>query len=380
MGTIHVVHLIEALEVGGVETNLASLLKRIRKGGFVLEVWCLLVEGTVAAWMKREGIPVRSLGGKRNHTFFNIWRTYRALKHARPLILHCHDFPAGVIGRIAGILAGVPVLFSHFYAPREPSEVPSRDRWIESLLLRRTERIFAGSLAVRENIASLYDLPIDKIELVYNCVESDLLSHPSDVLTVRAELGIKEGSFVITDISRLVPHKGHRVLFEAISRLVSQRQNLMVLLVGEGPERPALEAEAKRLGLNGIVRFLGFREDLSNILALSDLVVLPSFREGFGIVLAEAGLFGKPVVATRTGGAKEVVLHGKTGFLVEPGDISALAEAIQTFLDHPELREVFGREGKAFCQENFLPDRWASVLEGIYRKAVSDRLSRTGEG
>ncbi len=372
---IRVVHLVETLEIGGLQTNLAYLLKAFKKEGFLSEVWCIFKRGPVAERIEREGIPVYDIGGRQNHTLFNIWRTYRKLRETKPSILHCHEFPAGVIGRLAAILAGVPILFSHFYSPRERWEVRRIHRWTESLLLPRTERVFACSIALKKNMSSVFGIPLGKIEVLYNGIDLEAFLPPGAPPLTKTELNLPEDSFVITDISRLVPHKGHRVLLDAVSHLKSKGRNLTVLLAGDGSERSALEGEVKKLGLDGTVRFLGTPEYVGGILALTDLFVLPSFKESFGIVLVEAALLGKPSVATRTGGVEEAVLHGKTGLLVEPGDAHALAEAIQTFLDHPERLQEFGKRAKSFCEETFVSGRWAAFLERAYRDALDRRPS-----
>jgi glycosyltransferase involved in cell wall biosynthesis len=137
--------------------------------------------------------------------------------------------------------------------------------------------------------------------------------------------------------------------------------------VGEGPLRPETEAEAARLDLHDRLRILGPRSDVGDLLAASELLLLPSRTEGLPAVAVEAGLAGRPVVASRVGGVPEVVKHGATGLLVEPGDVAGFVAAVTGLLGDPGRRRALGEAAAARCRERFsierLAPRWVEVLD-----------------
>jgi glycosyltransferase involved in cell wall biosynthesis len=152
------------------------------------------------------------------------------------------------------------------------------------------------------------------------------------------------------------------------------------IVAGDGPDREALEAESKRLGLNQRVRFLGHREDVPALLACCDLFVLPSLFEGLPVSILEAMSAGKAVVATAIGGTDEVVVPGETGLLVTPGDPLALAEAIQRLLTEPGLAESFGNRGRARVEREFssrmMIDRVSRMYEEVLTLPRAPRAQR----
>lgn len=189
-------------------------------------------------------------------------------------------------------------------------------------------------------------------------------------LEARARLGLPADAFVVGSLSRLVPHKGIGDLIEAAA-LVSDPQaqgKLLVVIAGEGQERAALEAlAAARLGDRAI--FLGHLPDTADLYAASDVFALPSHMEGFGLVYVEAAFHGVPSIGARVGGVPDVIADGETGLLIEPGNITALAAAIQRLRDNPALRARLGEAARArayaeFTEEQMM-DRYNSLFQGM---------------
>jgi len=166
-------------------------------------------------------------------------------------------------------------------------------------------------------------------------------------------------------IARLHEEKGFEVLFNAIRIVSSHVENLVVLVAGEGPHRTTLAAGVRKCGLDHVVRFLGQRNDIPELISLASVVVLPSLAESFGLVLLEAMSLGRPVVASTTGGIPEVVSHGETGLLVPPGDVLRLADSIIRILLQPDLAADLAAKGKQRAQL-FTFDRMIRGYEGVY--------------
>jgi glycosyltransferase involved in cell wall biosynthesis len=176
---------------------------------------------------------------------------------------------------------------------------------------------------------------------------------------------------------RLAPVKGLPLLLEAFARLQARHPTLTLAIAGDGPERPALEAQAQRLGIAPRVEFLGYRssDHVRALLQESDVFVLPSFAEGVPVVLMEAMASGVPVVATRVAGVSELVEDGVSGFVVPPGDADALERAISTLLEDARLRARFGAAGRATVEREFDVAREATRLAALITAALDGRRS-----
>ncbi len=199
---------------------------------------------------------------------------------------------------------------------------------------------------------------------------------PRDRVAVRGELGIALDAPVICIASRLFRWKGHHDLVEAVSRLRPELANLRLIVVGEddpranpgfGSYRAELESRVTELGLERNVIFTGFRTDVADLMAASDVFCMPSAEEPFGMVYLEAMAMLRPVVAYASGGAPEVVAHGETGLLVTPGNIDALTTALGRLLRDGDLRRSFGTAGRRRVEEVFTPGRSAAAMLDVYR-------------
>jgi glycosyltransferase involved in cell wall biosynthesis len=180
-------------------------------------------------------------------------------------------------------------------------------------------------------------------------------------------------------VARLEVEKGHPTLLDAWPRVLASVPNAHLLIVGEGSQREALEAQARRLGLLGgdhpSVTFTGRRDDVPAVTAALDVAVLPSYREAQGLSILEAMALGRPVVASAVGGIPEMIEHGRTGLLVPPKNPEFLAHAIVRLLnDHP-YADTLGKAGRDLVEERFCAELMVRAIETIYDEAVADERS-----
>jgi glycosyltransferase involved in cell wall biosynthesis len=205
---------------------------------------------------------------------------------------------------------------------------------------------------------------------------------------VDAEAEPKEAGapFELLFVGRLVERKGVPLLLDAVASLPAERRAVLHV-VGDGPDRGALEERAARLGLDGRVVFHGFvsHEEKRRRFASCDAFVLPAVvdakgdTEGLGVVLLEAMTYGKPVIASAAGGIVDIVRDGRNGWLVPPGDAAALADAIAACMDDPERARRFGAQGRADVAERFSWSAISAKLEEVYREAIA-RAARNRAG
>jgi glycosyltransferase involved in cell wall biosynthesis len=172
-------------------------------------------------------------------------------------------------------------------------------------------------------------------------------------------------------LGRLAAGKGIEYLLEATAVLAKRlRIQFSVNIVGDGPSRVRLESIAKALGVQQIVSFAGHQKDVSEYLRASDLVVLPTFREGMSISLLEAMAAGKPIVTTNIGSNKEATRNGYAAILVEPGDVAALADAVQNVIEDPKLASALSRRSRECYQEDYTLERMLSQYVRLYDELI----------
>jgi glycosyltransferase involved in cell wall biosynthesis len=197
-----------------------------------------------------------------------------------------------------------------------------------------------------------------------------------DSAPIRRDLVCSDGPF-ITNVARLVPQKAQQYLIEAARIVAAARPDVRVALVGEGDERAALEAQARALGVSEQVVFAGFRANIPDILAASDVFVLSSLWEGMPVALLEAMAAGCVAVVTDVGGVGQLVRDGETGFLVPPGDAAALAAALLACLNDPARARRIGAAGQAWVEQEYGMRAWVTKLENLYLRELGHAGQQT---
>jgi glycosyltransferase involved in cell wall biosynthesis len=196
---------------------------------------------------------------------------------------------------------------------------------------------------------------------------------------VRREFAAEHAHLLVI-IARLHPEKGHHYLFQALPEIRRRvRRPVRLVVAGEGPFEAAYTEEVRALGCEDMVIFTGFRHDAPDLMAASDIVVLPSVAEAFGLVLTEALYLGTPVVATRVGGIPEIVEDGVDGTLVVPGDSAALAEAIITLLSDSQRLESMRGAGREKVINRFQFERMVRAYEALYERMTDTRKATPGD-
>jgi glycosyltransferase involved in cell wall biosynthesis len=215
--------------------------------------------------------------------------------------------------------------------------------------------------------------PPERTRTIYNGIDFARLS-AGQACSACHQLGIAPASLVITAAGSLVHRKGHDVLLRAFAQLPRDR-DIRLVIAGDGPERAAYEALAGDLGVRPRVHFVGHAGRMADIYRASDIVALASRADAFGLVLAEAGYFRLPAVATKVGGIPEVIEDGVTGLLVPPDDPDALATAITRLINDPEQRLALGRAAKARVERLFgvgqMVDSFHATYDDLARRPVS---------
>jgi glycosyltransferase involved in cell wall biosynthesis len=296
----------------------------------------------------------------------------RDLRRARPSVFHAHlSWPlAAKYGLVAAVLARVPAIVAtvHLF----PEFRLDRSTYIqERLLARGVDRYIAVSQDVAKRLVQTFRWPPQKIEVIHNAVQSERFQRPADPRLRRQLTGGTKSSVCFT-AARLDPQKGLDVLLQAAARVPEAR----FALAGEGPERSRLESQAAALGLGDRMLFLGHRTDIPELLAASDVFVLPSLYECSPLAVLEAMAAGKPVVTSAIGGTDELVVDGASGLLLRPGDADALAFTLRRVLGDPPLRARLGAAARDRAVALFSAPVAAERVTRLYEELLERKAAR----
>ena len=288
----------------------------------------------------------------------------------KPEIVHTHSSKGGILGRLAAKIAGVPYIIhtphGHVFYGHFGTLASKVFLWVERIFSRFTDRMVALTDGEKDDYISLAVCSPDKIFKIHSGVEvNKFMQGNGNRVEKRRSLGLDQNEAVIGFVGWLLPIKGPDYLLKAMDFVWHGHPEASVVLVGKGDLDVDLRAEALKKNANGKVKFLGWREDIDEIMPLFDMLVLPSLNEGMGRVLVEAMAAGKPVVASRVGGIPDLVRHGETGYLVPPANEQALADGIKMLLDDPEKAKQMGQRGQEYCHQ-FSLEAMIEKLDDLY--------------
>ena len=253
-------------------------------------------------------------------------------------ILHLHGYGATTFGRIAGMMRSLPTIL-HEHA--NLTDTPWFQKIADRLLAPATDIAIAVSKSTADFVINARLVPPERVKVVYLGVPLEEFSRPrtvQELADARHELGATPDDFVVGTVTRLHDSKGNSYLVEAAQAVLQRRPKTRFYLFGEGPLRPALEAQAKALGLGDRFVFGGFTRDVARTLSAFDLSVFPSLWEGTPLTVFEALAMGKPIVATDADGLVDVLTHERDALIVPRRNAAALADAIVRLMNSPESR------------------------------------------
>ena len=309
----------------------------------------------------------------------------RAVRLTRPDIVHTHTAKAGMLGRLAAVLAGKPrpmVVHTYhghvlegYFGPAATATYQNLERRLASL----SDALIGVSRATVDDLVRLGIAPRSKFRVIPIGLDLEpfLVAGPKAGEAVRREIGVGSGEILVTFIGRLVPIKRVDLLLRSVARARLAGAPVRLAIVGDGKLRPQLEDLSGDLGIGDRVHFLGYRADTVSIAAAADVAALTSDNEGTPVSLIEAGAAGTPSVATAVGGVRDVVTPD-SGILVQPGDADGLARAIVTLADDPVLRARLGEHGRAHVAARFSWRRLVQDIESLYGDLMPKRKYLAG--
>jgi glycosyltransferase involved in cell wall biosynthesis len=380
---IPIMHVITRLTMGGSSENTVSQIEALERVGYASTlVLGPQSEPPIVEKARRRGCRVIEIEGLVREVspardvaaVLQLWRLFR---RARPAIVHTHTSKAGFVGRLAAWLAGVPVVihqphghifYGYWSRPRTAMFVA-----LEKLAAHWTDTIVTLTpREVEEHLERGIGRPAQFAVVASGVPTQALRAAAPPRAQARAGLGLPPEAYVIVGIGRLVPIKGFDLLVDILADVVAQVPQTHLLLIGEGVERPALEARAAALGVADRLHITGSVTDVIGRLAGADVLAAPSRNEGMGRVLVEAMALGLPVVGTRVGGIVDVIADQECGLLVPPDDAAALATALVGLGQDAAWRAKLGAAARPHA-EAFSTTVAAAAMRAIYDGLVRSR-------
>ena len=380
------VRVIDRLNIGGPAQHALLLTKEMSERGYrtILAKGSISVgEAEMADVIAKTGVCVEEISGLGRavspladlKAFVGL---YRLIRRVRPHLVHTHKSKAGVLGRLAAVFAGAPVMvhtfhgnvFQRYFSSWKSALI----RTVERLLAHLTDAVVTVTGQQRRELLAYRIAPHTRLHAVpLGLYLEPFLSGTGSGSGLRGELGFDASCKMVGLVGRLVPIKGVEVFLEAAKRVSTELADVRFVVVGDGELRADLETLARRLGIEEIVVFTGFRRDTPRIYDALDLLVLSSFNEGLPVALIEGIASGCYVVSSRVGGVTDLVDSDETGLIVVPGDAAVLASAIVDSLK--EERRVPDAIRRRVGQ-HYGANRLVTDLDHLYRELLHSKLGR----
>lgn len=368
-GPLRVMFVITSMPVGGAETLLVNLVRRMDRSRFAPELCCLKEFGPLGEVLAQE-IPACE---KLIH-YKSDWRVVGRLAERMQNVDAVVTVGTGgdkmFWGRLGAYRARVPVILSALHSTGLPDHVEFPNR----LLAPITDGFIGCAKPHGEYLVKSEGCPRRKVFVIPNGVDVDKFRPVAAPPGLREQIGLPAGAPTAAIVAALRPEKNHELFLDAAARVLKRVPNARFLIIGDGARRPLLQQLADQLGIDESVHFLGTRSDVPELLGLADTLVLSSRMEANPVSILEGLACGKPVVAPRVGSIPETVHHGENGFLVDPNDPEQLADGIEKLLTDPALARQMGKIGRNSVVADWSLERMVNGYQDLIQSTYLNKL------
>lgn len=335
----------------------------------------------IAPWLKElfesQGVKCFSCDCTSRKDFpFGMLRLTKFLRQEKVDIFHTHLYEPSIVGLWASVLARTPyrVMTRHHsdYLTRMNKPIHVK---LDQMCTRLSHRVIAVSQHTADHLVEAEGAPREKIDVVLNGIDFERVqvSGADAKEKIRKEFDAEDSHLLLT-AARFHPEKGYFHLFDAMPMLKEKvKKPFKLLIAGSGSFEQEFRDYVTRLNCDDVVRFVGFRKDIADLMTSADLFVLPSLAEAFGLVLTESIYLGTPVVASRVGGIPEIIEDGVDGVLVPPANNEALADAVADLLNNPEKLNSLARTGREKIASKFQFQDMVKEYEKVYEKLIKEK-------
>tara|TARA_R110002050_G_scaffold294375_1_gene452123 strand:- start:53 stop:1186 length:1134 start_codon:yes stop_codon:yes gene_type:complete len=368
---IKILHCVETISSGGVEQTLLTVIRGLGKLNYEHKIICTKKSGAVAEDLEREGVELISIGTFK-HPF--DWKKHqkvlRVIRTFKPHIIHGAVFEGMTMASIGGFLGNVPVTILE--ETSDPQNRKFKANFLLKLFSIRADAFQAISNDVGNYLLMKTGVNSKSIKVIQNGVSIPEIISMEERNKLKTQLFIKDSDFIVGFVGRLFNnHKRFTDLLMAIKLVNLSR--LKLLLIGDGIDKQLLTSEIKLLDISANVIHVGYQSNPHPYYDIMDVFCIPSSREGFGLVAAEAMMHSLPVIASKVGGLKDVVLDNETGFLLPPFSPQEIANKINILIENETLRKDMGEKGKVRALDNYSADRYVNEVEHLYLQLLQEK-------
>jgi glycosyltransferase involved in cell wall biosynthesis len=369
-----ILHISKVTGISGSENHLRLLLSNLNKDKYLLGFAVLTdTRSPVNDYidtLQVAGVDVTSFPIRFDIDPYCLWKLFRLIRRGSFDLVHTHLIHGDLYGTVAAKLAGVKRVIStkHGY---DDYENTSRLYRLGGLAGLWTDQVILISHALKNKCHEAEGIPIGKMLTIHYGIDGEAFASLAGKSAVRKNLEIASNEILFSSVGRLIPVKGYNYLLEAFA-LASKRIKAKLIIVGDGPLKSSLHDKIEALSLQRKVFLLGHRRDVSEILAETDVFVLPTLGEGFGLVILEAMSHRLPIIATRVMSIPEIVIDDGTGLLVPGKDAVRLADAIVHLAINKDLRKRLGKSGWQRLRNKFSVTAMIAKTEAVYDQALKN--------
>lgn len=316
---------------------------------FDVHIACLAPHGPVADELRNRGLQTHCLNARGPWDLRTFGRLAALLHKLKPHILHCCLIHANVAGALIGKLMGTKRVFTSTHTAEKGKLWHLK---AENLICRLHPVSVCISHSVKRHLVRHAHIPPSRLSVIYYGIDCPKFAQalPANL----SEFGCAKNRKTLIFVGRLDPVKNIDLILRALSQLINRhKQNLQLLIVGDGPQRPQLENLTRQLNLTDRVCFTGARRDVERLLKAADLFLMPSKWEGFGLSAAEAMAAQLPVIASRTEGLIDVIDHHANGLLVTPNQLDELTQSIKSLLENPQKMKSLAHAAQIKARQNY---------------------------
>ena len=370
-GNTRVMHITYDMRIGGTEMVIKNLIEGFASTSVEMSIFC--IESPLGPWgemLKQGGIQITTHPRQPGFDKALIKAIRAHIREYKIDIIHCHQYTPWVYGVIAAAGLKTKVIFTEhgrFY----PDFGTWKRKLVNPVLQSLTDSMTAISAATRQALVTHENLSAKKISVIYNGIQALLPAEQASLDALREQLKIQPDTLVLGTIARFDPIKNHLMMLSAFKDCLDAGLDAVLVIVGDGEMRSAIEQRITELGIVDAVRLTGYQPQPSQYLSLMDIFLLSSFSEGTSMTLLEAMSIGKPCVVTDAGGNKEVIGHNENGLVVDNDNQTAFALAIQQIARDKALYDKFANTAKCRFAKRFSVTSMCDAFNGIYQRLAS---------
>ncbi|MGE0590158.1 MAG: glycosyltransferase [Cyclobacteriaceae bacterium] len=370
---IKVLHCVETIGSGGVEQRRLLLAKYLDRSRFQQSLVCSHVKAAFDQKLISQGMSVDKIGSLRHVLDLSYYRKlFKLIRQIKPDIIHGAVFEGVISAVVGGLWCRVPVIIIE--ETSDPVNRSARATWLLKFLSYFAKFVVAISPSVADYLTVTAKVDKRKVRLIMNAVDEPNAPSEDEIELVRKTLDLDHSDFVIGSVGRLRDyHKRFSDLIKALPSMLDAEPNVKLLIVGDGEDRGKLEELSTTLKVQQSVIFAGFQKNTYPFYACMDVFALVSHMEGFGLVLLEAMNFKLPVVATRVGGIKDIVVDKVTGFLVSRDSPNEISSALTTLCKDEKLRRSMGDEGYRRARTEFDSSKYVENVQLMYEQSRANK-------